>query len=73
MRNIVWFEPKLECVAKVVQFYIHAKHFSFLVENGHLVWFEYTEFHISINPFGIGKCVLGTFLPEASRRHTAMR
>ena len=29
----------------------HAKHISMLVENNHLVWFEYTDFHIFNSPF----------------------
>ena len=28
-----------------------AKHFSMLVENRHLGWFEYVDFHIQVNPF----------------------
>ena len=29
----------------------NTKHFPMLVENTYIIWFEYTEFHIFINPF----------------------
>ena len=47
---------------------VHAKDISLHVENNYLVLFEYTDFHISINPFTvnpyIGKCAVSTFLSK---------
>ena len=66
--NILWFGRKLECVVKLVQFYIFREMpnmFFMLVKDNHQVWFEYTDFQILINSFttkpGIGKCVFGNF------------
>ena len=52
----LWFGRKLECVAKLAQFYIFwGRPNPFVlttsVENNYIVWFECTDFHILINPF----------------------
>ena len=40
------------CYAATVLYILwNAKHFSILVENNYQVCFQYTDFHISINPF----------------------
>ena len=49
----------------------YAKHVFIFVENNYLIWFDYTDFLILINPFatpGIGKFALSTLSPEVSRR-----
>ena len=37
--------------ATVLHILCNETHFSMLVENNYLAWFEYTDFHILINPF----------------------
>ena len=51
----------------------HGMHISMLVENNYLVWFEYVDFHILINPLpantDIGECVSGNiFVRNTSSR-----
>ena len=50
--NIMWFGCKWECKAgTMLHIPWNTKHFCKLLENNHVVWFEYTEFQISIKPF----------------------
>ena len=57
---------------KVLHILWNVKHLSMLIEN-YIVWFEHTDFHILLTILlptpGIA-ILLGTFLPEAPRRHT---
>ena len=76
------FWHKLQFLARLIDTFLHipwnAKHFSILVKNIYLNYFEYADSSMLIKPlavkpgYSVDKCAFSTFWQEAPRRQRAM-